>query len=434
MARDRSPVGSAAVLTVAIIMLGLIIDGLDIQLLALVSPVIIAEWGTTKATFGTAMGAALIGMAFGASAGGWLGDRYGRKTVLVSATFLFGCATAAASLTSNVAELAALRLVTGLGFGAAAPNGMALASEWLPPRARPMAVSILSASTPFGGVVGAGAVLFLLPSLGWTGCFILCGLTTIVISSVMAIVLVESPSFVSASRHRADGSQRPETMSEAQGAGVPATIDPAKPISDRIFTQERLRFNLSAWTQFFCINFIAYSMAAWTPVMLTARGYSMAFALKVTFANSLAAVAGALLISFFLVRIGSRIPLLFCLVIASGALIALAFILSGPPVSAGMGSVTIVGLTALVGGFIGAAIGITYALLAHVYPIGCRARGIGIGIMMGRFGGVISTLIGGALLSLSGADPTPYFLVLICGAVIAILAIAIIDDHIPRTG
>ena len=411
--------GGRQILIVAVVMLGLIIDGLDIQLLALVSPVIIVAWGTTKAAFGAAMGAALIGMALGASSGGWLGDRWGRKTVLVGATLLFGCATAAASLTGNVAELAVLRLVTGLGFGAAAPNGMALASEWLPPRARPVVVTILSATTPFGGVVGAGAILFLLPALGWKGCFILCGLASLVISAIMALVLAESPAFVPRSQRRAE--PLPSDTSAADKAG------------DKIFSRERLRFNAGAWTQFFCINFIAYSMAAWTPVMLTAKGYSIAFALRAVFANSLAAVAGALLVSVFLARTGSRAPLFVCLAIALGALVALAVILGGPAVQeGGAAAFAILGLAAMVGGFIGAAIGVTYALLAHVYPTSARARGIGTGIMMGRFGGVVSTLIGGVLLSLRKADPTPYLVVLASCALIGILAMLVVDRHIPK--
>lgn len=411
--RDQHSIGARQIAIVVVIMLGLIIDGLDIQLLALVSPVIIAEWGTTKAAFGPAMGGALIGMAFGASAGGWIGDRYGRKATLVGATVLFGCSTAAASLTGSVSELAILRLVTGLGFGAAAPNGMALASEWLPPRARPTAIAILSASTPFGGVVGAGAVLWWLSAMGWKGCFVLCGLVTIVISLIMLVVLAE-PAAVPAK----------STSPMQDDAPLAATT---------VLSRARLRFNLSVWTQFYVINFIAYSMAAWTPVMMTAKGYSMAFAIKMTFTNSLAAVAGAAFISFFLGQIGSRLPLLACLAVALGAIVSLAVLLSGSAVPEhGLTSYNIIGLTALIGGFIGAAIAITYALLAHAYPTSCRARGIGIGIMMGRFGGVTSTLIGGALLSLNGTDPTYYLIILAGLTLIGLCAVTMIDQHIPK--
>src|SRR5262245_51070234 len=95
---DATPVNARQLAIVAVILLALVIDGLDIQLLALAAPLIFIDWGIDRASFGPAMSAALIGMSVGATLGGWLGDRFGRKSVLVVATFGFGAATVAASL------------------------------------------------------------------------------------------------------------------------------------------------------------------------------------------------------------------------------------------------------------------------------------------------------------------------------------------------
>ena len=48
--------------TFAICMLVLVGDGIDLQLLGLVAPVIIEDWGVDRGSFGWAMSAALIGM------------------------------------------------------------------------------------------------------------------------------------------------------------------------------------------------------------------------------------------------------------------------------------------------------------------------------------------------------------------------------------
>lgn len=98
-------------------MLVLVIDGVAIQLLPLLAPVIIAEWAIDRASFGPALAAALFGMSIGALAGGWLGDRIGRLHALVGFALIFGAATLLVSWTTNVPQLTLLGVIGGLGFG-----------------------------------------------------------------------------------------------------------------------------------------------------------------------------------------------------------------------------------------------------------------------------------------------------------------------------
>ncbi len=78
------------------------------------------------------MSAALIGMVFGALGSGPLADRFGRKVVLVVAVLLFGLFSLASAYSSNIDQLLVLRLLTGLGLGAAMPNATTLLSEYTP--------------------------------------------------------------------------------------------------------------------------------------------------------------------------------------------------------------------------------------------------------------------------------------------------------------
>ena len=438
---DERAIRPFQLLIVGLVVLALVIDGLDIQLLSLVAPVILKEWGVGRAAFGPAMAAALIGMAAGASCGGWLGDRYGRKTILVAATLLFGAGTMAVSATQDVPALAILRLISGLGFGAAAPNGIALATEWLPRRAQSVAVGLLAVATPFGGLIGAGAVLWLLPLYGWQGCFIACGALGLALGAAMIFGLPESPTYLLVNGRAAQAERllrcaiSPDiTLTAGPGGDGDRTVDQGSAITLRhiIFAPEFRRLNIGLWIGYFCVLFLAYAFAAWTPVFLTMSGFLLPQAITVSFAINLAAVTAGTAVSFFIGRLGSRLPLLICCVgiLLCIAVMAAALIQAGGrPMPFTLWIMIFAGTGE--GGFNGATISIIYAMLSYAYPPAGRASGVGMGIMVGRLGGVVGAYSGGTLLALHGVSTTPFFIAMGSIAVIALFGFLIIDRHMP---
>ncbi len=86
--------------------------------------------------------------------------------------------------------------------------------------------------------------------------------------------------------------------------------------------------------------------------------------------------------------------------------------------------------TSGVGAFSGAGIAAIYTLLAFVYPISCRASGIGMGLMMGRAGGIAVTLIGGLLLAVDGDNLLPFFAALVLAAIAAIIGTMILGPFL----
>lgn len=427
------------VVLIVLVLVALVIDGVDIQLLSLVAPVILKEWTVSRAAFGPAMGAALIGMSIGAGLGGWSGDRHGRKATLTASIVLFGVATLGASLTHGALTLALLRLLTGLGFGAAAPNGIALLSEWLPRRAQSRAIGLASAAIPIGGLIGAAGVYWLLPIYGWRGCFVICGAATLAIAVAILSFLPESADFMLAKgrRDRAQALLRRvlgRDVTLAESISTAASDRPVAATGQSVFAAAYRRLNAGIWILFVGINFVAYAIAAWTPVYLTASGFTLAQAIGVVFVHSLAAVGCAALTSLVIRRLGTRTPLLVCCAASFLCICLLASTLAaahGAP--SGATRLMVTASCAGVGGFNGAAIALTYALLAFAYPTACRARGIGVGIMMGRLGGAGATLLGGALLSVDGDSTMPFFVA--CGVLTAssIVGASIIDRHIQAT-
>src|SRR5690606_10056353 len=141
---DRAPMRPFQWLVIAAALVVLVIEGIDLQSLPIVTPLILEEWRIDRALFGLPLTAALFGMAFGSLFGGWLGDRWGRLRALYLATMIFGLSTIAAAYTDDRYMLAAVRAIGGLGFGAGYPNALALVNDWIPARVRTYVIATLS--------------------------------------------------------------------------------------------------------------------------------------------------------------------------------------------------------------------------------------------------------------------------------------------------
>lgn len=107
----------------------------------------IARWS------GFAYAATFFTAALSAPLWGRLGDRYGRKSMLVRASIGMAVTTAALGLVQNVEQLLALRLIVGLAGGYASGSTILVAAQ--SPKARSAwALGVLSIGTMTGNIVG----------------------------------------------------------------------------------------------------------------------------------------------------------------------------------------------------------------------------------------------------------------------------------------
>ena len=84
----------------------------------------------------------LFGCIFGASAAGWLSDRFGRKRVLMISGLLFALSAIGAAIPHTLAQFAAARLAGGLAVGAASVLAPLYIAEVAPARNRGMLVAL----------------------------------------------------------------------------------------------------------------------------------------------------------------------------------------------------------------------------------------------------------------------------------------------------
>src|SRR3546814_1609654 len=87
--------------------------------------------------------AAIVGLMIGAAIGGRLGDRWGSKRVLVISFTLLGIFSLATMLAYDVGSFVLIRLLCGLGLGAAFPNLIDIAAEAAPASPRATGVGLV---------------------------------------------------------------------------------------------------------------------------------------------------------------------------------------------------------------------------------------------------------------------------------------------------
>ena len=182
--------------------LAIILDGMDNQLLGNVIPALMKEWSLPRAPFTTVLALGPLGMILGGTAGGVLGDRIGRRTALVSSVLAFAVPTLAIATVDGVTMLGLFRFLAGLGLGGAMPNAAALASEYVPRKQRPFAVTLTIVCIPLGGTLAALFAGQVLPRYGWRALFVIGGLLPFLVALALSKLLPESPQFLAIRRER----------------------------------------------------------------------------------------------------------------------------------------------------------------------------------------------------------------------------------------
>ena len=164
---DDGSWGPQQKLFVLLTALTIVFDGIDNQLLGVVVPSMMRDWTLPRSAFAPIVASGMFGMMVGGAVAGLVGDRVGRRVALIGSVILFGVMTLAAAAVDGIVALGVLRFVAGLGLGGAVPNAAALASEYVPKRHRPFAVTLTIVCVPLGATFAALLGGWILPALGW---------------------------------------------------------------------------------------------------------------------------------------------------------------------------------------------------------------------------------------------------------------------------
>jgi AAHS family 4-hydroxybenzoate transporter-like MFS transporter len=383
---DTRPLVPLQKLIIVLCGLVVLLDGYDIQTMALAVPSIAAEWRIPSSTFGLALSASLIGLMVGAGLVAPLGDRFGRRPLLVGGMALVGLASLCTAYSTLPAHLVAWRFLTGIGLGASIPNGTALTSEYMPARRRAALVTLMFCNMAVGAFAAGFTAPWIVSRWGWQGIFIVGGTLPLLVSLVLFAWAPESVRFLLA--RNPDDPRIARLLAriapDVTAAHFRSENEPARRHSIlALFLPEYRVRTVLVWSTYVLNLFVLYVLVSWIPTLLRSAGWAAANASRGVGVLNAGGVIAGLVISGFVDR-NKALPAMLAAYLGVGASLALFSALPS-------GAVWWLLLLVIGGGTSGAQMTLN-ALAASIYPPAFRATGVGWATSIGRFGAAFAPL------------------------------------------
>lgn len=366
---------------------GWALDAMDVGLISFVGLAVATQWELTRTEQSWLLSIGFVGMAVGATLGGMLADRWGRRAVFALTLLVYGLATGASALATGLGVLLVLRLLVGLGLGAELPVASTLVSELSPTRIRGRMVVALESFWAVGWILAALMGYFVVPASadGWRWAFAL-GVVPALYAVVIRWGMPESPLFLERQGRVEEAEE--VVRSFESSAGVPHEESRPLPAAGprtpgRLWSAPLRRRTLGIWLVWFCVNFSYYGAFIWLPSLLYAQGFDMVRSFGYTLVITLAQLPGYAVSAFLVERWGRRATLATFLL---GS--ALAAVLFG-----GAGQVwQIIAAGCALSFFNLGAWGALYAVTPEIYPTTVRASGAGAAAGFGRIASILAPL------------------------------------------
>jgi AAHS family 4-hydroxybenzoate transporter-like MFS transporter len=379
-------------------------DGYDVGSIGWSVPSLTHAWQIAPSAFALAFLWSNIGVMAGALLAGPIGDRFGRKPLLLISLALFGVASLASAYSPSLGFLAGTRFFTGAGIAGGFAGTVALTGDYTPQRLRAMMIMLTFTGAPIGGFVGGLVVAFLLgQGFGWPIIYIIGGVFPLVLIAITVLWLPESPRLLAA---RASLAPHHHTLLERLGIthapGEAHSLDVAQgnPIA-MLFSEGYALQTTLLWIIFFCSLLNLFLFIFWLPEVLHLGGMTPAQSVFATSLYPLGGIFAVLYLGWAIDRFGARRSLAahYAVGIVFIALISLVAM----PYLAILAVVLMAGLTVL-----GSQTGLNGAC-GKLYPARMRTSGYGFATGIGRLGGIAAAPLGGYLLA-KGLPPTYVFL------------------------
>ncbi|MFD3494055.1 MFS transporter [Streptomyces sp. NPDC058690] len=403
---DRLPLSRPHYALLLIGGLGYTFDGMDSAVVAFLMPSAQQTWHLSNSALGLIGSASPFGFLFGAATAGLLGDRIGRRKVMMWALAFYAFFSLVASVSPNYGMFLGSRVLAGAGAGAESAIIAPFLSEFVPAARRGWFVGALAGFFSFGFVAAALIGRFVVPTLpeGWRIAQMITALPVVMLL-LWRRSLPESPRYLLArGRHteaekvvadierqvrKATGKPLPPVVTEesAPSTAVASRPVPGLPAALRyLWSGEMARRTAVTWLIWFVITFAYYGFFSWIPTLLVQRGITVTKSFEFSIIIYLAQIPGYFSAAWLSERLDRKNVI--ALYLTGSAVSAFWLSQTTTPVS-----ITLAGV--VLSFFLNGTYAGVYSYTPEVFPTWIRATGTGMSSAFGRVGSILApTIIG----------------------------------------
>lgn len=362
---------------------GWVFDYYEIALMTFLIVPIAVEFQLTGSQTALLLSLQLLGIAFGGVLFGYLGDRIGRRSVLMITIAVFGAFTLARAFAPDYSTMVIFGIIAAIGLGGEFGVGQSLVSEVVPAAKRGRWGAALYSGA---GIGLAGAALvggYLLPVVGWRWVFAI-SCFPIFLAILARFTVPESEEWEQHARGDQKGAKAKTDWSLVWSAKF------LKPLGLSIFACSISFFGF-------------YGVAAFLPTYLvTVQGFSFSKAAWFVVITGIAITVGSISSGFLADRKGRRVAwsVMACCATAGSAILGLLF------------QSTVISLWSLAAVFLtyfgtsGAALfGVVFS---EQFPTRVRSLGVGTALQIGRGLSFFPPLIAAAVYPVYGFAPLAF--------------------------
>ncbi|WP_233848664.1 MFS transporter [Paraburkholderia sp. HD33-4] len=389
--------------------LGFMFEAIDAAIIAFILPVVRTKWHLTSFETGLLGSSTYVGFLVGALFAGLLGDRFGRRVVMMWALTFFSVMTFANAFVNDWHTFALLRAIAGIGMGAEGAIIAPFLAEFVSNRYRGAFTGSLAGFFSFGFVAAALIGYFVIPMNpeGWR-------IALVIVSLPVAVLLWwrrslhESPRWLEIRGRHAEADAVVtdiEQQVERTGVTLPAIMPVTASGSGHartgsffgnlklLWKPPLARTTLMTWCLWLSVTFCSYAFFVWIPGLLVQHGMTITKSFSVSILIYVAQIPGYYSSAYFCEKLGRKATIVTYMALACGAGIWLA----------NAGSDTSIVLASIFMSF--AMNGVNageYAYTPEVFPTHLRATGMGTASAFGRIGAICSPMLVGFIYPLWG--------------------------------
>jgi benzoate transport len=411
---SSSPMRTLQIVAVAITIGLNALDGFDVLSISFASPGIAAEWGIDRAALGIVLSMELIGMAIGSLVLGGTADKIGRRPTMIGCLVLMTIGMFMATTVTNLVQLSAWRILTGLGIGGLLAAINAVAAEYSNHKRRHLSVALMAIGYPVGAVVGGTIAAQLLQTQDWRSVFYFGASVTAAFIPLVLLFVPESVHWLTRKQPPGALEKINRTLARMGHPTVTAlpviSADVRKKSVTEIFSPGLIATTVLVAVTYFFHIITFYYILKWVPKIVVDMGFAASSAAGVLVWTNVGGALGGATLGLLTMRFGVKGLTMGAMVLST---VMVAIFGRTPPDLQRLALIC-----ACAGFFTNAAIVGMYAIFAQVFPTHVRASGTGFGIGIGRGGSVLAPIIAGFLFT-GGMGLPAVSLIMALGSLIA---------------